>query len=253
MRLRQIALAARDLDMVAGRLETVFGLKIAYRDPHIVHYGLRNAVMPAGTGFIEIVEPVRDDASAARFLARRGGDAGYMLILQTADAQAERTRIAALGVRVVDDIDRPDYRAAHFHPGDFGGVLTSVDEQRTGGDWLEPFGDWWPAGPNWRASQADEVLEITAATLAGADPQALAARWSVLTGHALDPADSLRMPLDRGELRFVAGDAAAGTAIRAIALRVRQPDAIRARAAHAGLDVTEEGVLIGGVRFAAVG
>jgi len=251
MRLRQIALAARDLDTVAGRLEAVFGLKIAYRDPHIVHYGLRNAVMPAGAGFIEIVEPVRDDASAARFLARRGGDAGYMLILQTADAQAERTRIAALGVRVVDDIDRSDYRAAHFHPGDFGGVLTSVDEQRTGGDWLEPFGDWWPAGPDWRASRTDEVIEITAVTLAGPDPHALATRWSVLTGHALDTADPLRLPLDLGELRFVAGEAA--TAIRAITLRVRQPDGIRARAAHAGLDVTEEGVLIGGVRFAAVG
>jgi hypothetical protein len=250
MRLRQIALAARDLDAVASRLETVFGLKIAYRDPHIIHYGLRNAVIPAGTGFIEIVEPVRDDASAARFLARRGGDAGYMLILQTADAEAERTRIAGLGVRVVEDIERPDYRAAHFHPSDFGGVLTSIDEQRTAADWLEPFGDWWPAGPDWREARTEDVLEINAVTLAAADPQALARRWALLTGHTLDPADPLRLPLDRGELRFTGDEAAAGTAMRAIELKVRQPEAIRARA---GLDVSEEGVLIGGVRFTAVG
>lgn len=253
MRLRQIALAARDLDGVAARLEAVFALKIAYRDPHIIHYGLRNAVIPAGTGFIEIVEPVRDDASAARFLARRGGDAGYMLILQTADAKAERTRIAGLGVRVVDDIDRPDYRAAHFHPNDFGGVLTSIDEQRTAADWLEPYGDWWPAGPDWREARTEEVLEINVVTLAATDPAALARRWALLTGHALDPADPLRLPLDRGELRFAGDAAAVGTTVHAIELKVRQPEAVLARAVRSGLDVSEEGVLIGGVRFAAVG
>jgi catechol 2,3-dioxygenase-like lactoylglutathione lyase family enzyme len=250
MRLRQIAIACRDVDAVAADLATVFGLKIAYRDPHIIHYGLRNAVLPAGGAFIELLAPVRPDASAARFLARRGGDAGYMLIFQVADMAAERARIAGLGVRVVDDLDRPDYRAAHFHPIDFGGVLASVDEQRSARDHLEPFGDWWPAGPDWREAHTPDVVDLTAATLASSDPAALAARFSELLARPL--AGPSRLPLDRGELRFAAGEAP-GTAISAIELRVADPAAALDRARRAGLDVTPGGVRIGGVLFHARG
>ena len=80
MRLRQVALVAKDLEPVRKALEDVFGLKVAYRDPGVGVYGLVNVVMPFGGDFIEIVQPVAADASAGRYLARRGGDAGYMLI-----------------------------------------------------------------------------------------------------------------------------------------------------------------------------
>ncbi|MGH7022177.1 MAG: VOC family protein [Caulobacteraceae bacterium] len=250
MRLRQIAIACHDVDAVAADLAAVFGLKVAYRDPRIIHYGLANAVLPAGAAFIEVLAPVRPDASAARFLARRGGDAGYMLIIQVADAAKERTRIQGLGVRVVDDIDGPAYRAAHFHPNDFGGVLVSVDEQRAAKDHLEPLGDWAPAGPDWRAARTPEVLDIASATLASADPDALAKRFSALLARPLDGAR--RLPLDRGELRFASGDAAA-TVIRDIELKVADPAAALARAERAGLEVSGGGVRIGGVLFIPLG
>jgi hypothetical protein len=235
MRLRQIALACHDVDAVAGQLEAAFGLNIAYRDPAIIHYGLENAVLPAGTGFIEVLAPVRPDASAGRFLARRGGDAGYMLILQVADAEAERARIAALGVRVVDDIDGPRYRAAHFHPADFGGVLVSVDQQRNVSDHLEPYSDWAPAGPDWRAARTDQVRDIRAATLKSPDPDALAARFSHLLARPL--AEPRRLPLDHGELRFAPGSSP-WTEIAGIELQVRGPAGAAVR--------------IGGVDFSSV-
>lgn len=251
MRLRQIAIACQNVDAVAGQLAAAFCLKIAYRDPRIIHYGLENAVLPAGTGFIEVLAPVRADASAARFLARRGHDAGYMLILQVADAAAERSRIAGLGVRVVDDINGPDYRAAHFHPNDFGGVLVSVDQQRTTADPLEPFGDWQPAGDAWRGALTKEVTDFNAATLTSPEPEVLAARFSQLTGRNL--AGALRLPLDHGELRFAAS-AETWTEIAEIELAVRDPAAALARAKAAGLAITQTadgpgGVRIGGVLF----
>lgn len=250
MRLRQIAIACRNVDAVAQDLTSAFGLQIAYRDPRIAHYGLANVVLPAGTGFIEVLAPVRPDASAARFLDRRGGDAGYMLILQVADAAAERARIAALGVRVVDDIEGPDYRAAHFHPGDFGGVLVSVDEQRTVADHLESLSDWWPAGRDWRNFLAPEVLELNAATLTSPEPEALAAHFSRLLGRPL--ADPLRLPLDHGELRFAA-DHKERTEIAEVELKLGDPAASLQRAARAGLVVADGGVRIGGVLFKPVG
>ena len=81
MRLRQVALASRQLDEVAAALAAVFGLKVAYNDPHIHHYGLRNAVLSAGTGFLEIVEPVRADASARKLVESEGVDLRYYSVI----------------------------------------------------------------------------------------------------------------------------------------------------------------------------
>lgn len=215
MRLRQIALASRRLDAVQAELEETYGLRPAYNDPHIIHYGLRNVVMPAGRSFIEIVEPVRPDASAGRFLDRCGGDAGYMVILQTEDAPAATARAVGLGARVVDTIDRPDYFASHFHPADFGGVLVSFDQQRSGANLLEDYGDWMPAGPDWRAARTDRVRDLTAVTIACADSEAMTQRWAAL----LDvKADGFKLPLAMGEIRFVQAEAGARTSIASIDL-----------------------------------
>lgn len=249
MRLRQIALASGRLDAVVREFADVFELEVAHEDPNVGVYGLRNAVLPAGTGFLEVVEPVRNDASAARFLARRGGDSGYMVILQVADAERERARAQALGVRVVEDIDRPDYRCSHFHPADFGGILVSFDQQRTEPDHLAPLGDWMPAGPDWLAAHTNEVLDLVSMTISTADPGALARRWSELLASPLDPDDPLRIPLQHGEIRFAPAGAGAPTSITSVDLKVRDPDAALRRGKVARLDAGEDGILIGGVRF----
>jgi hypothetical protein len=227
MRVRQVALVSGDLERVTRALGATFGMQVAYNDPHIHHYGLKNAVLPAGGCFVEVVEPIRDDASAARHLKRRGGDAGYMVILQVADAPAEQARAEALGARVVDRIDTPSYYCAHFHPADFGGMLVSFDQQRTEADALASGGDWMPAGPDWSRAQAEDVRDVAAVVLSAADP--------------------LRLPLDRGEVRFVAGGEDAPTLIEGLDLAVGDPDAVLRKAQAAGLETTAEGVRIGGV------
>ncbi|HUD50563.1 VOC family protein, partial [Parvibaculum sp.] len=117
MWLRQVALVAHDLDPVVDQLGNVLGLKVAYRDPAVGVFGLVNAVMPVGGEFLEVVQPVKEDASALRYLRRRGGDAGYMVILQSADAATQRARILGLGARKIAAHDG-DYVFTHFHPGD---------------------------------------------------------------------------------------------------------------------------------------
>jgi len=125
MRLRQIALIAGDLEPIAEQLSKVFGINVGFRDPGVEYFGLNNVVCPVGGEFLEVVAPFREDASGARYLKRRGGDAGYMVILQADDALAHRARLEKEGVRLIATSRHPGYQYTHFHPGDCAGVLLS--------------------------------------------------------------------------------------------------------------------------------
>ena len=48
LRLRQIALVARELEPVLDDLRDVLGIEVAYRDPGVGRYGLENALLPIG-------------------------------------------------------------------------------------------------------------------------------------------------------------------------------------------------------------
>ena len=167
-------------------LEQVFGLKVAFRDPAVGVFGLTNVVMPVGGEFLEVLEPMRDDASGARYLARRGGDAGYMVILQDDDALAHRARLEAEGVRVIAKSDGR-YRFSHFHPADCAGVLLSIDSVEGGGDWREERSDWPPAGPDWRGFASETSLGLAGVTIQARDPLAAAERWSMLLDRRARP------------------------------------------------------------------
>src|SRR5437660_972521 len=143
MRLRQTVLVARDLDAVVGDLTAVLGIEVGFNDPLVREFGLRNAVMPIGDTFLEVVSPIDPKATAQRYLERRRGDGGYMLILQCDDLDADRRRMADLGVRTVWKLDLPDIRGTHLHPKDTGGALLSLDD-------ATPADSWHWAGPEWR-------------------------------------------------------------------------------------------------------
>src|SRR5579863_3475385 len=100
-RLRQVALAAHDLEPVAKALAATFGWPEPFHDPGVGEFGLENSVFAAGDTFVEVVAPVRSATTAGRYLERRGGDTGYMAIFQVDDVGAARERVAAAGVRVV--------------------------------------------------------------------------------------------------------------------------------------------------------
>src|SRR5437660_1782400 len=143
MRLRQTVLVARDLDAVVGDLTAVLGIEVGFNDPLVREFGLRNAVMPIGDTFLEVVSPIDPKATAQRYLERRRGDGGYMLIVQCDDLDADRRRVADLGVRTVWKHDLPQIRGTHLHPKDTGGALLSLDD-------ANPAESWHWAGPEWR-------------------------------------------------------------------------------------------------------
>jgi Glyoxalase-like domain len=246
MRLRQIAFIARELDPIAEQLGRVFDLKVGFRDPAVEFFGLHNIVMPVGGEFLEAVSPFRDDASGARYLARRGGDAGYMVILQDADAFAHRERLEKAGVRIIARSPKGTYRYTHFHPADCAGVLMSIDSVDGDAGWRERTSDWPPAGPEWRAHPSNAALGISAVTIQSRDPVAACERWSELLQQ---PArgDTLEVTLERGVIRFVEPVDDDGTGVVGLDIEVKDAEAALERARAANLPVAGGAVEICGV------
>ncbi len=182
IRLRQVALVVHDLDAVVADLGRLLGLEVAFNDPGVEMFGLRNAVLPVGTQFIEVVSPITAGTAAGRQLERLGADGGYMVISHTDDQSPFRERTAALGIRTAFEADDHGYQIWQLHPGDTGGSFLEIDFQ-PGGD--DPSGPWMPAGPDWqRAVRTDVVSVITAVELAVPDPDATAARWREILGQS---------------------------------------------------------------------
>ncbi len=198
MRIRQVVLAARALEPVVEDLCSVLGIQVCYRDPNVGIFGLENAVMPLGDAFLEVVSPVQPDAAAARYLERRGGDRGYMVIIQCDDLEAERKRIARLGIRVVWSIDLPEISATHLHPRDVGGAILSLDASRPPETWL------W-AGREWESAVRTDVTEAIAGVEIEAEHHAaLARQWAEVLDRPLKPGSegSIRITLDQGFIDF---------------------------------------------------
>lgn len=252
MRLRQIALVAETLKPAVDDITAILGLEVAYRDPRVSYFGLENAVMPISGNFLEVVAPVKDDTTAGRYLDRRGGNGGYMVILQCDDALAQRKRITSLGIRSVLNIDNPEYRATHFHPGDTGNLLLSVDSVKPGDDYTDPVCMWEPAGPAWQdAIRTGTISEMLGAQLQSGNPAELASLWSTILGLEARESGSgeWQILLQNGLLRFVPDIDGRGTGVGGIDLKTVDRDRLLDAAGERGCLVSDNRVIICGTRF----
>lgn len=245
MRLRQIALVAHDLEPVVEALCAVLDLEVCFRDPGVAEFGLHNALMPIGTSFLEVVSPTRTGTTAGRLLERRRGDGGYMVIAQTDDLEAERKRMAELGVRVVWHAKLSDAATIHLHPRDVGGAIVSFDQ-------MWPAESWRWAGPEWRSHvRTGGARALVGAELQSAEPAALAARWGEVFARRPEAKrdGTHEIALDFGRLRFVPDADGRGEGVGGIDVEVRDARAILARAAERRLPVRGDTVEICGTRI----
>src|SRR5215217_5564772 len=107
LRVRQLALVAHDLDPVVDDLKSVFGVEVAFNDPGVSTFGLKNAVIPVGHQFVEVVAP----------------------ILQTDDPPPYKQRVDELGIRKVAEADEKNYSIMQLHPADTTGSFLEIDVQ----------------------------------------------------------------------------------------------------------------------------
>ena len=249
LRLRQICLVAQGLAPAVEGLSDVLGLATCFHDPAVGAYGLENALLPVGTNFLEVVAPIQESTAAGRYLERRGGDGGYMVILQCDDVEARRARMGELDVRIANPLNYGDFTGIQLHPRDTGGCMLETDQNEGS---LAPDGPWHPAGGNWQnAVRTERTTAMVGAELQSPDPAALATRWGQILDRPVVAGASGRaeIALDNAILRFVEVADGRGEGLGGVDLKVSDSAAILAAAKARGLVVNDAVVAVCGTRF----
>jgi hypothetical protein len=250
LRLRQIALVAEKLAPVEEELTDVLGIAVCFNDPGVAHFGLENALLPIGNQLLEVVAPIQQHTAGGRYLERRGGNGGYMVITQCDDHAPRRARVEELGIRIVNQFETDDFRNMQMHPKDTGGSFFEIDEQ-VGPDAHDPDGPWEPAGPNWKAGQRlERVAGIVAAELQCDDPLSVATRWSEIAQIELaeGPTGPI-LELDNATLRFVPCSDGRPEGLGGIDIATNDKTAILAAAEARGAVSGDDQVYLCGMRM----
>jgi methylmalonyl-CoA epimerase len=116
----ELSVVVRNLDAAVERYERLFGLKV-HRRSESKEFGFKNAILPLGTGHIELLEPTDPDKPLGRLLAKRG-EGVYLVGFEVGDIPGAVARLKEHGARV--DHRRPDL--AWVHPGDAHGVFVEL-------------------------------------------------------------------------------------------------------------------------------
>ena len=131
-RIDHVGIACHDLAAAIAFYESTFGLAVVSReqntDQGVSEAMLRVADAPAGTSYVQLLEPLGPDTPVGRFLARRG-EGVHHIGYGVTDITAALASIGATGVRLLDA--RPRHGSmgasiAFLHPKDVGGVLTEL-------------------------------------------------------------------------------------------------------------------------------
>lgn len=252
IRLRQICLVANRLAPALEDFKSVMGLEVCFKDPEVAVFGLENSLMPVGANFIEVVAPVKENTAAGRYLKRRDGDGGYMVICQCdshASQLGRKERAKALGVRVAWEHESKTFHAMQLHPADTGGAFFEIDWDAKG----EPEGNWMPAGgAGWTGARRTEVVTAyTGVELQSADPRGLAERWSAIAEIPLrkDTRGRFEMPLDNAVVRFVEATDGRGEGLGGIDIVAVDRERVMAAARQRGCATGDDQITICGTRF----
>ena len=249
--LRQLCLVANELETVVEQLTHILGINVCHIDQGVEKYGLRNVLFPIGTDFLELVAPLHADTAAGRYLQKMGGDAGYMVIVQTDNRATQieaRQRAIDAGIRIAHEEDRTSWSFCQLHPADMVTAFLDIewDQQQ------EFSGCWHPAGGhNWKEFVDQKVCkEIIGVELRSDRSGSVKGIWKKVLGegNVLDDGEhSLR--LSNATLRFVELSDTRNPGLSGIDLRVNDKQAILNTAEEFGCTDNAGHVCICGTRF----
>lgn len=130
-----VGIAVADLDAAIDWYHDTLGMILVHEEVN-EEQGIREAMLavrdaPAGTAQIQLMAPIDESSTIAKFLDKRGPGIQQMAVrVSDLDAMAEQLR--EQGVRLIYDAPRrgtANSRINFIHPKDGGGVLIELVEQ----------------------------------------------------------------------------------------------------------------------------
>ena len=240
MDIRQIVMVSSLRDPIVSDLNKLFGLEVAFNDPGVGHFGLENAVMPLGTDFLEVVSPIEEDTTAGRYLHKRGGDGGYMVIIQVDDFDKSKSLVHDNEIEIVWDTDLPEAKAIHLHPKQMGGAIVSLD-------WMNPKESWKWAGPEWNNHITDDIKGIDGIEIQASNPEEMFNRWKDILDVSNINESEKKIYLDNTWIGFIDEDDR-GPGISAFSLIANNKELLMNKAKEYGF-LREDNIVVGGVKF----
>ena len=131
-RIDHVGIACHNLAEKIEYYRSVFGLSVVSQETN-TEQGVREAMLrvadgPAGSSYVQLLEPLHPATPVGKFLARRGEGLHHVGYGVT-DITAALAAIGGHAVRLIDE--RPRHGSmgasiAFLHPSDVGGVLTEL-------------------------------------------------------------------------------------------------------------------------------
>jgi hypothetical protein len=240
MDIRQIVMVSGLRDPIVNDLCKLFNFEVAFNDPGVAHFGLENAVIPIGTDFLEVVSPVEENTTAGRYLNKRGGDGGYMIIIQVDKFEDSQKLVNEYNIKTVWETDLPKAKAMHLHPKQMGGAILSLD-------WMEPKESWKWAGPNWEKNISGPIKGIDGVEIQSDDPELMLNTWLRVLGDVERDHEN-KILLDNTWIKFSQATDGRGPGISAFSLKAENSNEIIERAQNLGFMVDDK-ITIGGIKF----
>ena len=205
--------------------------------------------MPVGRT-LEVVAPTQDNTAAGRYLQRRGGDGGYMVITQIDtlnEHQRLRQRALDQGVRIAHEHSSDQWHLSQLHPRDMQAAFLELEWNRE-----EDFTGYWNpvGGLGWE----DKVQQGTTVDFIGLNYKATTrSPWPIIgrtcdlsiDANAADPA----VKFNNATLRFVTATDGRGPGLGGLDIRVNDRQSILQEAKKRNCYVNDQQVNICGTRW----
>jgi len=245
MRLRQLVIATSEIDLLADSICDLFELKITFSDPELIVFGLQNVLIPLGDTFLELVTPVEENTSAERFLKKRRGDGGYMVIVDSVDLEKERKRLENAKLDIVWYENRRSNdihgQSLHLHPKQVGGAILSIDN-------MNPLSSWLWAGREWEKDiNKSLVSHLSGVNICSPNPDRLLSNWETALGKKRSIGGN-SIELEGSNINFVVNSQSQSEYISAFQIHTVNRSVIEKRAASRG-NLINNNIHLGGVDF----
>ena len=245
MRLRQLVIATSQMDLLADSICDLFELKRTFSDPELIVFGLQNVLIPLGDTFLELVTPIKENTSAERFLKKRGGDGGYMVIVDSVDLEKERKRLENDRMNIVWYENRKfesiHGQSLHLHPKQVGGAILSIDN-------MNPLSSWLWAGREWEKDiNKSLVSHLSGVNICSPNPDRLLSNWETALGKKRSIGGN-SIELEGSNINFVVNSQSQSEYISAFQIHTVNRSVIEKRAASRG-NLINNNIHLGGVDF----